>query len=159
MSDLIVVTFDSHEQAQSAREAVKRIQHAGQIVVEDAAVISKDADGKLQVHNEAEHGVKVGAGVGSMVGLLFSFVLPGLGLAIGAAGGALIAKLLDRGVEKQFVKDVAEQLQPGASAIFLVVNAYEPAAIREAFAPYSGTITQTTLDTELADQLRSSLKP
>lgn len=159
MSDLIVVTFDSFEQAQSAREAVKRLQHAGQLALEDAAVISKDADGKLHIHNEAERSVKVGAGVGSMVGLLFSFVLPGLGLAIGAAGGALIAKLLDGGVEKKFVKDVAEQLTPGASAIFLVVNAYQPAALREVFEPYSGRITQTTLNPELAEQLRSSLKP
>lgn len=158
MSELIVVTFDSAEQAQAARAAIKRIQRDGLIVVEDAAVVSKDVDGKLHIKNEGERSVGVGAGVGSMVGLLFSFALPGLGLAIGAAGGALIAKLLDRGVEKQFVKDLAEQLQPGASAIFLVVNQYNPAAIREAFEPFSGQISQTTLDEELASQLRSALK-
>ncbi|NTU82383.1 MAG: DUF1269 domain-containing protein [Chloroflexales bacterium] len=158
MSELIVVTFDSPEQAQAAREAIKRIQRDGMIIVEDAAVVSKDADGKLHMKNEGERSVGIGAGVGSMVGLLFSFALPGLGLAIGAAGGALIAKLLDRGVEKQFVKDTAEQLQPGESAIFLVVNQYSPAAIREVFEPYSGQISQTTLDPDLAEQLRKSLK-
>lgn len=158
MSELIVVTFDSVEQAKAAREAIKRIQRDGMVVVEDAAVVSKDADGKLHIKNEGERSVGLGAGVGSMVGLLFSAVLPGLGLAIGAAGGALIAKLLDRGVEKQFVKDLAEQLQPGASAIFLVVNKHHPAAIREAFEPFSGKIAQTTLDEELADQLRIALK-
>ncbi|NTU85418.1 MAG: DUF1269 domain-containing protein [Chloroflexales bacterium] len=158
MSELIVVTFDSPEQAQAAREAIRRIQRDGLMVVEDAAVVSKDAGGKLHIKNEGERSMKVGAGVGSMVGLLFSFALPGLGLAIGAAGGALIAKLLDRGVEKQFVKDTAEQLQPGASAIFLVVNQYHPAAIREAFEPYSGQIAQTTLDPDLAEQLRIALK-
>lgn len=158
MSDLIVVTFDTEEQAKEARAAIKRVQKDGMIGLEDAAVVSKDARGKLHVKNEMEHSVGVGAGVGSMLGLLFNAVLPGLGIAVGAGVGALIGKLTQHGAEQKFVKEVAEGLQPGQSALFLVLNQYHPATIREIFEPYSGTILHSTLDEEVAEQLRRSLK-
>lgn len=158
MSELIVVTFDTEEQAKEARAAVKRAQKNELIKVEDAAVVSKDAKGKLHIKNEMEHSVGVGAGVGGMIGLMLNAVLPGLGLAVGAGVGALIGKLTQNGAEGKFVKQTAESLQPGQSALFLVLNAYSPAAIREIFEPYSGNILQTTLDPEVADQLRRSLK-
>lgn len=158
MSELIVVTFDTEEQAKEARAAIKRAQKSELIKLEDAAVVSKDAKGKLHIKNELEHSVGVGAGVGGMIGLLFSAVLPGLGIAVGAAAGALIGKLTQNGAEQKFVKETAEKLKPGESAIFLVLNQYHPAAIREIFEPYSGNILQTTLDPEVAEQLRRSLK-
>lgn len=158
VSDLIVVTFDSEEQAREARAAIKRLQKDELVKLEDAAVVTKDASGKLHIKNEIEHSVGVGAGVGGMLGLLFNAVLPGLGIVVGAATGALIGKLTQRGAEQKFVKETAESLQPGQSALFLVVNFASPAAIREIFEPYSGTIVHTTLDPEVEQQLRRSLQ-
>jgi len=74
----------------------------------------------------------------------------------GAGGGALIGALLNRGVDKKFVEDVKAQMKPNTSAIFLVVERADMNALRAALAPFHGTLLQTTLDDEIADQIRGS---
>ena len=89
MSDLIVISFDSVATAEEVRGKVRGLQKQGLIALTDAAVISKDADGKIQVHNEVSRETKVGAGVGLVMGALLTVVFPAA-LLIGAAGGAAI---------------------------------------------------------------------
>lgn len=158
MTQLLVVTFDDMATAQQARRAVHDLQKQEQASLLDAAVISRDADGQTHIHNEVDSDVKLGAGVGSVVGLVLSFGFPLLGLAVGAAGGALTGKLANRGLDKKFVHEVEQALQPGTSALAVVFADANPAALRAALDPFKGQIYQTTLDTETADQLRSALK-
>ena len=68
-----------------------------------------------------------------------------------------MAHFMDLGIDKQFVKDVTESLQPDSSALIVVVNSANPSAVRGALAPYKGTIYQTSLDTEAEAALREAL--
>ena len=158
MSDLIALTFDSEEEAQRVRESIKRLQHAGQLSLNDTAVVAKDADGKIHVHNEMDRNVKVGIGVGAMLGLLVGFMFPLAGLAVGALGGALVGKSIDNDIDNSFVKEISAGLAPGSSAICLLVRSGDAAVLRAALDPFKGQIYQTTLDPELEQQLRDSLK-
>ena len=158
MSDLIVMSFNSAATAEEVRDKVRQLQKAGLISLSDAAVISKDGEGKISVNNEVSRETKVGAGVGAVLGGILGFVFPVAGIVIGAAGGAAVGALVGNGVDRKFVEDVQNSLTPGSSALFLVIRSGDAAALRGTLEPYEGTLIQTTLDTGLEEQLRDALK-
>ena len=158
MNNLIVIIFDNVEDAKKLRAELRRLEHEGLLALNDAAVVEKFPDGKVHIHDELDTGVKVGMVTGGLLGLLLSFMFPIVGLVIGVAGGALVGKLMDMGVDKNFIKDVTEALEPGHSALFLVVNDANVDAVLAAVRPYRGQLYQTTLPTELEQELRKALE-
>jgi uncharacterized membrane protein len=158
MSDLIVMSFNSVATAEEVRDEIRGLQKQGLISVTDAAVISKDADGKINVHNEVSRETKVGAGVGAVMGALLTFVFPVAGIVVGTAAGAAVGALIGNGVDKKFVEDVQNQLAPGSSALFIVLKGGNHAAIRGVIEPYEGTLLQTTFDSDFENELRRALE-
>lgn len=157
MSDLVVLTFESEEDAAAVRGVVRSLQKAGQIALNDAAVVSKDAEGKLHVRDELDAGVKVGAMGGAVVGVFLSFVFPIVGLVAGVATGALMGKLADTGVDKSFIKELGEKLEPGSSALFLVVRDGEADSLRAALSGRKGEVYHTSLPPSFEEELRAAL--
>jgi uncharacterized membrane protein len=158
MGELIVVTFDNVEDAKRLRADLRKLEKDGVIALDDAAVVAKEADGQVHIHNEVDRSVVVGALLGGLLGTVLSFLFPIAGLVIGAGGGALVGKLLDMGVDKQFIQDVTEALKPGSSALFVLVSGSHATATLSALRPYHGTLYQTTLPSDLEAQLREALK-
>jgi uncharacterized membrane protein len=156
MSDLIVVTFNNAQDAQRVRADLRNLERDGVLGVNDAAVIETEPDGKVRVHDELDKSVVVGALVGGLLGTVLSFLFPLVGLVVGAGGGALVGKLMDMGVDKEFIDDVTNALQPGTSALFVLVSSNSEAVI-SALRPYEGSLYQTTLPTDLESQLRDAL--
>lgn len=156
MSNLVVVVFDDMEEAGKVREALKK--HSDQISLDDSAVVVKDEEGKVHVKNEVDRGVAVGALGGGALGLLIGgLFFPVGGLILGALGGALVGKMADMGVDKKFVDQVGEHLQPGNSALFVIVREANPAVALATLKPYKGTVLQTTLPPEAEEELRRAL--
>jgi uncharacterized membrane protein len=156
MSNLIVVTFDNEEEAGKVRETLK--SQSANINLDDSAVVVKDAEGEIHVKNEVDRGVAVGALGGGALGLLIGGLLfPVGGLVLGALGGALVGKMLDMGVDKKFVDDVSEHLQPGTSALFVIVREANPNVALAALRPYKGKVIQTSLPPEAEAELRRIL--
>ena len=156
MSNLVVITFDNEEEAGKVREALKA--QSANISLDDSAVVVKDAEGEIHVKNEVDRGVAVGALGGGALGLLIGGLLfPVGGLVLGALGGALVGKMLDMGVDKKFVDDVGEHLQPGTSALFVLVREVNPNVALAALRPYKGKVIQTSLPPEAEAELRRIL--
>jgi uncharacterized membrane protein len=158
MSNLIVMTFNTRDAAREVRQALRELEGSGRLSLDDAAVIVKDADGKLNVDNEVDRGVKIGAIGGGLLGLLLSFMFPVAGIVVGAAGGALVGRLADLGIDQQFVKDVSTALQPNSSALFVIVRDTDPSIVISALEPYRGTLHHTTLDPTVEAELRHALE-
>jgi uncharacterized membrane protein len=157
MSNVVVVAFDNQHEAAELRQTLRNLQEQELIDIEDSAVILRDADGKVMVDDETSHGVKVGAGAGALAGIFLFFMFPVVGAALGAAGGAFVARSMDLGIDKKFVKDVTDSLQPDSSALLVVVNSSNHAAVRGALEPYKGTVLQTSLDPDAEATLRDAL--
>jgi uncharacterized membrane protein len=147
------MTFDSRDEASRVRQTLRELERSGRLSLDDAAVIRKDADGKLNVDNEVDRGVKIGAIGGGLLGLLLSFMFPLLGIVVGAAGGALA----DLGIDQQFVKDVSGSLQPNSSALFIIVRDAAPDVVIAALEPYQGTLYHTSLDPTVEAEIRDAL--
>ena len=154
---LVVFTFDDENEARDALNALQNLEKAGRLNIDDSAVIRRGEDGKIHVDNKVGS-VKGGAAIGGMLGLIIGGILfPIGGLILGAAGGAAVGKMMDTGVDKKFVEDVSNSLQPGSSALFVTSSGGDPAAVVAALQPFKGTVYHTNLSSEAEQSLRSAL--
>lgn len=158
MSDLIVITFDEEDDAAEALASMRNLERQGVLTLTDSAVVAKDPDGKVHVKNEWSSGAETGAVVGGAIGLLTSFIFPVVGAAVGAAAGGWVGSMIEPGVDPKFVKDVSESLQPGKSALFVMVRSADHAALRAALEPFRGQVYQTTLPEDFRETLQQALK-
>ena len=158
MSELLVVIFDTSEQATQARMSIKSLESEGVVKLDDAAVVTKSEDGKVEVKNQLDSGVAMGALGGAMVGLLLASVFfPLAGILIGAGAGGLIGHFFHKDVDQTFVKEVTQKIEPGKSALFLMISQGVNMVI-SAMEPFKGEVLQSTLTTEEMDALKSALK-
>ena len=157
MSDLIVLAFDSENGAIALRDRLLDLQKQHLISLEDAAVVVRNQDGKAkvkQLHSLVGAGALGGAFWGLLIGLIF--FMPWLGLAAGALGGALGGKFTDVGVDDKFIKEVGETIQPGQSALFLLVVSATGDKVAEQLKDVKATVIQTSLSEEAEAKLRET---
>lgn len=158
MSDLIVAGFDQQYQADEVLTALAKLQKEHLIDLEDAAVVIKDAEGKVKI-KQAMNLVGSGAVGGGFWGLLFGTLLfsPILGAAVGAAAGALSGKFTDIGIDDNFIKELGETIKPSTSALFVLVKKATPDKVIAEIKPYNPKILRTSLSTDDETQLRAAL--
>lgn len=157
MSRIVVIGFDTEEDARAALHTLRGVEKQGGIKFEDTAVVSMDAEGKVHVKNEASAATEVGAVVGGIVGGLAVVVFPVAAIVIGAAMGAGIGAAANHGVPGEFVQEIRDQLTPGTSALFLEIQEANADMAIAALRTYHGRVIQTSLDTETEDALRAAL--
>jgi uncharacterized membrane protein len=158
MSELIAIGYPDEETAARAAEEAERL--SGELLLQsDAiAVIVRDKKGKFHVTTN-HHIVGGGASYGMFWGLLFGvlFFVPVLGMAIGAGLGALTGKLAKTGVDREFAEQVRDMLQPGTSALFLVIEKVTPDKATEAMSQYGGTVLKSSLSKVAEQELQDAL--
>jgi uncharacterized membrane protein len=118
-------------------------------------VVIRRQDGKVkvkQIHSLVGAGALGGAFWGMLIGLIF--FMPWLGLAMGALGGALGGKFTDIGVDDKFIKEVGNTIQPGHSALFLLVVSATPDKLADELKGTQATVLQTSLSNEQEAKLR-----
>src|SRR5580704_7162363 len=139
MANLIVVGFNNEADAFEMRAALAKMQVQYLIEMEDAVVVTRDANGKVQLHqavNLTAAGAVSGAFWGMLIGMIF--LNPLLGAALGAGSGALSGKLSDIGINDQFMKELGATLTAGTSALFVLVRKSTPDKVLEALKPFAG---------------------
>jgi uncharacterized membrane protein len=94
-----------------------------------------------------------------LVGLLFLNPLVGfaIGTTVGAATGALAGGLTDYGIDDDFARKLAQALQPGNSAIFILVRKMQPEKVLSELARFRGKVLRTSLSPEQEAKLREAL--
>jgi len=155
MSNLVVLAFETEDGALEMRDAMVTLQKQHIVELEDAAVVIRRADGKVKVKQAVSlvgQGALGGAFWGMLIGIIF--LMPWLGLAMGALGGALGGKMADTGVDDEFIKEVGEKIEPGHSALFLLIRSATQDKLEEELKGYHATIIQTSLSNEDEARLR-----
>jgi len=102
-------------------ENVKQLYFDGVIGVYDAAVISKDAAGKVKIHQTempTQYGAWGGLAVGALVGIFFPPYLV-WELAAGAVAGSLIGHFW-AGMSRSDLKEVGDSLQASTASLIVV---------------------------------------
>ena len=118
---IYIGTYSSEPAARADYDVVKDLHLAGAVGTYDAAVITKDAAGKVHVNKDemaTRHGAWGGAAVGAVVGILFPPAIIGsaiVGAAVGGVGGHLW-----RGMSRADVKEFGEIIDAGQAALLIV---------------------------------------
>jgi uncharacterized membrane protein len=167
MSDLIVVAFPGEDTADQVLNKLQALQKEHLIDLEDACVVVRDRHGKVHVKQavnlvglEAASGGAFGAFWGTLIGVLFLNPLAGLltGAAFGAGAGALSGMLSDYGINDDFIRSLGETLEPGTSALFVLVRRATLDKVLPEVRPFGGKVIRTSLSTEQEARLRRALE-
>jgi uncharacterized membrane protein len=78
-------------------------------------------------------------------------------MAIGAGMGALMGKLTKSSIDKEFQDQVRGMLQPGTSALFLMLEKVTPDKAIDAMSKYGGTVLKTSLSKADEQELQEAL--
>jgi uncharacterized membrane protein len=131
------------------------------IEVQDAAVIVKDANGKVKVHQTLESLVKSsnvasGGFWGLLIGLIFggSIFMAVLGMGL----SALFGRKLDVGIDNTFIKNVGDDMKPGDSALFLLTEEITVDKVADALREHGGALYHTSLSKEAEETLAKALE-
>ena len=157
MRELVVVAFQDETGAAEMRDALVELQKQRLVTLDDAVVVVRRLDGKVKV-KQAVNLVGSGALGGTFWGMFISllFWIPWMGLDAGTFSGVAPGVLGDPGVEDGFVREVGTTIQPGHSALFLLIREASPDKLMDELRPFNGKILHTSLSTEAEAQLRKS---
>jgi uncharacterized membrane protein len=157
---LVVLGLPDRQQGEAVFDLVtNRLTKEQLLQLGDAAVVWREPDGKVKVQ-QAMSTTGAGAAGGALWGTLFGliFLMPVFGMAVGAASGAIAGKLTDVGIDDKMIKDLGEQLQPGTSAVFLLVVDATRDKVIEALKDYRPTVIQTNLNHDDQEALAKALQ-
>ena len=153
--ELVVLGFDSRELAEEARARSGQLDREGALRLDGAALAYRRDDGRVELVQPmrlAPVGALSGAATGGVMGLLL--LEPVLVAALGAVAGAVGAGLSALGLNHWFLRQVAETLEPGGAALFVVVSGgADPQRAIEALKPLGPRVLRTTLDPAAEERL------
>ena len=158
MSELVVIGFENEFQAEEVRLSLLKMQKEYLTDLEDAVVAVKKQNGKLklnQMHDLTAAGAARGGFWGMLIGLMF--LSPLFGFAVGAAAGAVSGALADVGIDNKFMKELADTLTPGSSALFVLVRKVTPDKVLGEIKGLGGKILKTSLSEEKEAALQAAL--
>jgi uncharacterized membrane protein len=158
---MIVVAFEDEGKADQVLETLKGLQGEHLIDLQSAAVIVRQADGKVRIKETKDFDVKQGAIGGAVAGGLLGLLRGNLlaGALLGAAGGAAAGKVIDLGLEDSFLEDVADSLGNGTSAVVALVDfRHVDAAMEELETFEGGRILHHTLSAEVYQKLSEAVE-
>ncbi len=162
MATLVAIGYPDQGTAEQARDTVAHLESELIIQADQVASISRDPEGKYHVHT-SHGGASAGGGAawGGFWGFLFGilFFIPFAGLALGAGMGALFGHFGEKGIDKAFQEQVRDHLQPGTSALFVVIEQATPDKAIAALQQYGGTVIKTSLSEEDTKKLQEALQP
>jgi uncharacterized membrane protein len=166
MSELVVIAFDGRDTADHVLNDLRSMQREYLVDLEDAVVVTRDAEGKLNLKQSvnlvgmgAMSGGTWGALWGVLVGVLFMNPLLGLvaGAAAGAGAGALAGALSDYGIDDDFIKKMGETISNDSSALFVLFKKVTLDRVLPEFHRYQGRVLKTSLTEEQEAKLRDAL--
>jgi uncharacterized membrane protein len=118
---LFLGAYPDESDAQHDYEAVKRLHSADRIGTYDAAVVTKQADGWVNVQKDEipmRHGAWTGLAAGAVVGILFPPAL--IPMAAARAGSGAVIGQLWHGLSRSDVRELGDALDTGPAALIVI---------------------------------------
>jgi uncharacterized membrane protein len=130
---IYVATYPDEMAARADYEAVKELHEGGLVGSYDAAVITKDGQGKVH-ENKDETATRHGAWWGIAAGAALGAIFPPSILATAAAGGVIggVSGHLSKGMSRSRAKELGDFIAPGEAGLIVVGESKIEHAIQEA---------------------------
>lgn len=151
---LVAIAYDDEFKADEARIIVRRAQREGISDVLETAVVVYGADGKKRLTQDVDlEGRRRSAGHWLGIAAALATGVPPL-IFVGTAAGEIVGRLTDSGILTSDLKQAANELQPGTSALFVLAHEAVPrGALARRLSHLGGQIMRTTLSSATNDEL------
>jgi len=130
---ILVATYPNEAAAQDDYQVVKDAHAAGLVGSYDAAVLTKDASGKVHENKDetaTRHGAWWGVAAGAAVGVIFAPTIIGAA-AVGGVVGAVTGHLA-KGMPRSTAKELGDFIEPGQAGLLIVGETKIQAAVQKA---------------------------
>ncbi|MCP3853579.1 MAG: DUF1269 domain-containing protein [Actinomycetia bacterium] len=158
---LIAIRFDEALKAQECVLAMARVAKAGDVDIDDVAVVIKDENARIMLQQSrdvnAGQGATSGGWLGAIVGIIGGPAGILAGGALGATVGGLWAKLHDVGIDDDHMRGMGEGLIPGEAAMFVLMKSYDIDPLAAELIRFDGLLLESTLSEDESARLTKSL--
>ena len=145
--NVLAITFgddpDHDPNAYQALTDLRQLAAQGQIRIAGAAVVTRDADGRVDVKSEVGDDPYVGTASGGIIGLLVGIIGGPVGVLLGGTYGALVGSLFDIDdlvTTDSVLGEISKQVQPTRTALLAHVTEQSPEVIDTAMARLGGQV-------------------
>jgi len=146
--NVIVVGFADDGRAYEAMTTLNELASQGQIGLAEAAVVTRDDDGHIEVKDQTANAGLAGTASGGLVGLLIGILGGPLGVLIGGATGLAVGSLFDLADADDTdsaLTDVSKTIKVGRTSLLAEVGEQSPEVIDAAMARLSGTVVRRSI--------------
>jgi uncharacterized membrane protein len=154
--ELIASVYVDEEGAKTILDVLQKMHRAATITLEDAATVTKDAEGKLHIKETREvttgKGARRGAIITGIFGLIYPPSLIASALAGGVIGGAW-GRLRDTGIKTDKMRELGDTLAPGNVAVIVLAEPGYAPQIQRAMEAYPGQFIRHAFSPEETAQI------
>jgi uncharacterized membrane protein len=155
---ILIAAFQDEGGASAALELLKTAKKEKLVAIKDAAILRKDAQGKLHINEIGDMTGTRGGATGAVVGAALGILSGGATLAltgIGAIAGGLAAKLRDSGFNDEKLSKLGNGLTPSSSAIVAVIEHTWVADLQAELQKAGAEVVTEAIAADIATQLEA----
>jgi uncharacterized membrane protein len=144
-ANVIVVAFDDDDKAFEALSTLKGLDTQGQVDINEVAVVTRDAEGRVHFKDDVADDFVIGTASGGLIGLLIGILGGPLGILLGGATGLFLGSLWDlddADTTDSALSEVSRTVKVGRNSLIAVVAEQSPDVIDAAMARLSGTVVR-----------------
>jgi uncharacterized membrane protein len=159
--EMIVISFDDENRADEVLDTLKQLEDMAVVDLKSGAVVLRDASGKVTVKETSDFDAKQGAIGGALAGAVLGLLGGGLlrGAILGAAGGAVAGKVIDLGLEDDFLEEIGDDLETSSSAVVALVDFDQVDQAMEELDKFEGgKILHHTLEADVYEKLSAAVE-
>jgi uncharacterized membrane protein len=160
---LVGIEFSDVFRAQEFLTAATRLAVRGDVELRDAVLVVSNAEGKVTVRETRDLQTSRTAVSGAVWAGLFGLLLGGpvgwiAGTAVGAAGGAITAKVVDHGIPDEWVDWFRTAVRPGASIVAVLIGEARRDAVFDELKRFEGAhLVYANVPSEFQSRIRDAL--
>ncbi len=160
---LVGIEFPDVFRAQEFLTASSRLAARRDIELRDAVLVISNAEGRVIVRETRDLQTSTSAASGAIWAGLFGLILGGpvgwiAGTAVGAAGGAITAKVVDHGIPDEWVDWFRQAVRPGAAIVAILVGDARRDAVFEELKRFEGArLVYANVPQEWQSRIRDAL--
>ena len=157
MTDMLVLAFDNIDGADNVKNKLVELNAQFLLKLDQIVEVVRKADGQVKIKEEPRltgAAALGGAFWGLLIGLIF--LVPGVGLAVGAVSGAIVGHFAKYGISKEFMGQVNEAIQPGQSALFILADDVKADRVVPMLTQFHPRVLRTSLTLEQETKLKDA---